>query len=147
MIFPKQKEYEISLFSSPLTKPVTLPWESYTLNSAEFPSPAAMKLSGIGLTFISSAFKEITPTVMREVYVEVPTVRWSDVGGLEEIKRRLTAFSLFLLRDFFFLGEMRSSLIETFKYCFNQCFYWGEKHVSTSRVQVSQLRSYFQDQG
>jgi len=36
-----------------------------------------------------NAFKEITPTAMREVYVEVPTVRWSDVGGLEEIKRRL----------------------------------------------------------
>ncbi|MEM2929733.1 MAG: CDC48 family AAA ATPase [Thermoproteota archaeon] len=37
----------------------------------------------------TNAFKEITPTAMREVYVEVPTVRWSDVGGLEEIKRRL----------------------------------------------------------
>ncbi|MEM3079424.1 MAG: AAA family ATPase, partial [Thermoproteota archaeon] len=36
-----------------------------------------------------NAFKEITPSAMREVYVEVPTVRWSDVGGLEEIKRRL----------------------------------------------------------
>lgn len=36
-----------------------------------------------------NAFKEITPTAMREVYVEVPTVRWSEVGGLEEIKRRL----------------------------------------------------------
>ncbi|MEM3029077.1 MAG: CDC48 family AAA ATPase [Thermoproteota archaeon] len=36
-----------------------------------------------------NAFKEITPTAMREVYVEVPTVRWSDVGGLEGIKRRL----------------------------------------------------------
>ncbi len=36
-----------------------------------------------------NAFKEITPTAMREVYVEVPTVRWSDIGGLEEIKMRL----------------------------------------------------------
>ncbi|MDW8034063.1 MAG: CDC48 family AAA ATPase [Nitrososphaerota archaeon] len=36
-----------------------------------------------------NAFKEITPTAMREVYVEIPTVRWSDIGGLEEIKMRL----------------------------------------------------------
>lgn len=36
-----------------------------------------------------NAFKEITPTAMREVYVEVPTVRWEEVGGLEEIKQRL----------------------------------------------------------
>ncbi|MCS7096066.1 MAG: CDC48 family AAA ATPase [Candidatus Bathyarchaeota archaeon] len=36
-----------------------------------------------------NAFKEITPTAMREVYVEVPTVRWDDIGGLEEVKREL----------------------------------------------------------
>lgn len=36
-----------------------------------------------------NAFKEITPTAMREVYAEVPTVRWEEVGGLEEIKQRL----------------------------------------------------------
>ncbi len=36
-----------------------------------------------------NAFKEITPTAMREVYVEVPTVKWSDVGGLEDVKKRL----------------------------------------------------------
>jgi len=36
-----------------------------------------------------NAFKEITPSAMREVYIEVPTVRWSDVGGLEDIKKRL----------------------------------------------------------
>jgi len=35
------------------------------------------------------AFKEITPTALREVEVEIPNVRWEDVGGLEEIKQRL----------------------------------------------------------
>ncbi|MCX8204894.1 MAG: CDC48 family AAA ATPase [Candidatus Nezhaarchaeota archaeon] len=35
------------------------------------------------------AFKEVTPTAMREVFVEVPTVRWSDVGGLEDVKQEL----------------------------------------------------------
>jgi transitional endoplasmic reticulum ATPase len=36
-----------------------------------------------------SAYREITPTAMREVYVEVPSVRWKEVGGLEEVKNEL----------------------------------------------------------
>ncbi|RLF15426.1 MAG: AAA family ATPase, partial [Thermoprotei archaeon] len=36
-----------------------------------------------------NAFKEITPSAMREVYVEVPAVKWSDIGGLEDVKRKL----------------------------------------------------------
>ncbi len=36
-----------------------------------------------------SAYTEITPTAMREVYVEVPSVHWKEVGGLEEIKNEL----------------------------------------------------------
>jgi len=35
------------------------------------------------------ALKEIEPSAIREVFVEVPDVRWSDVGGLEEIKQEL----------------------------------------------------------
>ncbi|MEM2194503.1 MAG: CDC48 family AAA ATPase [Candidatus Methanomethylicia archaeon] len=35
------------------------------------------------------AYREITPTAMREVYVEVPSVKWDDVGGLNEIKQEL----------------------------------------------------------
>jgi transitional endoplasmic reticulum ATPase len=35
------------------------------------------------------AFKEITPTALREVEIEIPNVRWEDVGGLEEVKQRL----------------------------------------------------------
>ncbi len=36
-----------------------------------------------------SAYREITPTAMREVYVEVPSVRWKEVGGLEQLKNEL----------------------------------------------------------
>ncbi len=36
-----------------------------------------------------AAYKEITPTAIREVYIEVPRVRWSDIGGLEEVKQEL----------------------------------------------------------
>jgi len=36
-----------------------------------------------------NAYREITPTAMREVSIEVPTVRWEDIGGLEEVKQEL----------------------------------------------------------
>jgi len=35
------------------------------------------------------ALKEVEPSGIREVFTEIPNVRWSDVGGLEEIKREL----------------------------------------------------------
>ena len=38
---------------------------------------------------IFGAFREITPTAMREVYVETPNVKWEDVGGLEDVKQNL----------------------------------------------------------
>ncbi len=35
------------------------------------------------------ALKEVEPSALREVLVEVPRVRWTDVGGLDEIKTQL----------------------------------------------------------
>ncbi len=35
------------------------------------------------------AFRNIEPSAMREVYVEVPEVRWTDIGGLESVKQEL----------------------------------------------------------
>ncbi|RLF10973.1 MAG: AAA family ATPase, partial [Thermoprotei archaeon] len=35
------------------------------------------------------ALKEIEPSALREVMVEVPNVKWSDIGGLEEAKQAL----------------------------------------------------------
>ncbi|OUJ19199.1 ATPase of the AAA+ class CDC48 family [Methanonatronarchaeum thermophilum] len=35
------------------------------------------------------AHKEIEPSAMREVFVEIPDITWKDVGGLEEIKTQL----------------------------------------------------------
>jgi transitional endoplasmic reticulum ATPase len=37
----------------------------------------------------TNAYREITPTAMREVYIEVPSVNWADVGGLTEVKQEL----------------------------------------------------------
>ncbi len=36
-----------------------------------------------------SALKEVEPSAIREVFVEIPKVKWEDVGGLEEVKARL----------------------------------------------------------
>ena len=36
-----------------------------------------------------AAYREITPTAMREVYIEVPSVNWADVGGLTQVKQEL----------------------------------------------------------
>ena len=38
---------------------------------------------------IVDAFREVTPTAMREVYIEAPNVPWDEVGGLEEVKQSL----------------------------------------------------------
>ena len=35
------------------------------------------------------ALKNVEPSAMREVLVETPTTKWSDIGGLEEIKKEL----------------------------------------------------------
>jgi len=35
------------------------------------------------------ALKDVEPSAMREVLVEIPLVRWSDVGGLKEVKEEL----------------------------------------------------------
>ncbi|EYE92587.1 putative AAA family ATPase [Aspergillus ruber CBS 135680] len=38
---------------------------------------------------VVSALQETRPTAMREVFLETPKVRWSDIGGQHDIKKRL----------------------------------------------------------
>ncbi|KAJ5341614.1 hypothetical protein N7541_010738 [Penicillium brevicompactum] len=38
---------------------------------------------------IFTSLQEIRPTAMREVFLETPKVRWSDIGGQHDIKKRL----------------------------------------------------------
>ncbi len=35
------------------------------------------------------ALKVVEPSALREVYVEIPKVKWSEIGGLEEVKQEL----------------------------------------------------------
>ncbi|MEM2135533.1 MAG: CDC48 family AAA ATPase [Candidatus Jordarchaeaceae archaeon] len=36
-----------------------------------------------------NALKDIEPSALREVFVEVPNVTWQDIGGLDEVKKQL----------------------------------------------------------
>jgi len=49
------------------------------------------KLLGLQVTMehFREALKEVEPSALREVFTEIPNVRWEDVGGLENIKQIL----------------------------------------------------------
>jgi transitional endoplasmic reticulum ATPase len=51
--------------------------------------PSVLEKMEVTMEDFTNAYKEITPTAMREVYIEVPTTRWEDIGGLEEVKEDL----------------------------------------------------------
>jgi len=51
--------------------------------------PNVLEKMEIRMEDFAHAYKEITPTAMREVYIEVPTVHWDQVGGLEDVKEEL----------------------------------------------------------
>ena len=55
---------------------------------SEIPYEALLELE-ITMDNFYEAMKEIEPSAIREVFVEVPDVKWSDVGGLENIKQEL----------------------------------------------------------
>ena len=54
----------------------------------EIPQEVLDKLQITGDDFME-ALKNIEPSAMREVFVEVPDVHWTDVGGLDNIKQEL----------------------------------------------------------
>jgi transitional endoplasmic reticulum ATPase len=55
---------------------------------ARIPYEQLAKLE-VGKEDFLDALREVEPSALREVFVEVPNVRWEDVGGLAQIKERL----------------------------------------------------------
>ena len=55
---------------------------------ADIPYELLLELK-VAMNNFMEALKEIEPSAIREVFVEVPDVKWEDVGGLEDVKRRL----------------------------------------------------------
>ncbi len=51
--------------------------------------PQILEKMEVNMEDFMGAYREVTPTAMREVYIEVPTVRWDEVGGLDEVKQAL----------------------------------------------------------
>jgi len=67
----------------------TLPYIDLDVSEDSFPfellSPLVIKMENF-----QEALKGIEPSAIREIFVEVPKVSWDDVGGLKEVKDRLT---------------------------------------------------------
>lgn len=55
-------------------------------NSIPYEKLLALK---IRMAHFTCAMKEVEPSAIREVYVEIPNVNWEDIGGLSEIKTAL----------------------------------------------------------
>ncbi|MDW8044813.1 MAG: CDC48 family AAA ATPase [Nitrososphaerota archaeon] len=51
--------------------------------------PEVLNSLQVTMKDFEDALKEITPSAMREVYLETPDVKWSDIGDLENVKREL----------------------------------------------------------
>ncbi len=55
---------------------------------AKVPYDRLAKLE-VSMGHFLGALREVTPSAIREVFVEVPDVKWSDIGGLARLKQRL----------------------------------------------------------
>ena len=51
--------------------------------------PEVLEKMEVTMSDFRQAIKEIEPSALREIYLEVPEVSWDEVGGLEEVKERL----------------------------------------------------------
>jgi transitional endoplasmic reticulum ATPase len=53
-------------------------------------APDAVAFLQVGMQDFTAAMQGITPTALREVFVDVPDVRWGDVAGLDALRGVLT---------------------------------------------------------
>ena len=61
---------------------------SATPLSSSTPSSAASELS-VSYQDVLHAMSEIRPSAMREIMVDIPKVKWEDIGGYDEVKEKL----------------------------------------------------------
>jgi len=52
-------------------------------------SPETLDKLVVTMEDFQGALRDVTPSAMREVYLETPDVKWNDIGGLEDVKREL----------------------------------------------------------
>jgi transitional endoplasmic reticulum ATPase len=58
------------------------------LDQDEIP-PEVLEKMEVQMDDFKLAIRDIEPSALREIYVEIPEVSWDDVGGLDEVKERL----------------------------------------------------------
>lgn len=58
------------------------------LDQDEIP-PEVLEKMEVRMDDFKLAVRDIEPSALREIYIEVPEVNWEDVGGLDEVKERL----------------------------------------------------------
>ena len=58
------------------------------LEEEEIP-PEVLEKMEVKMDDFREAIRDVEPSALREIYVEVPKVTWGEVGGLEEVKDRL----------------------------------------------------------
>ena len=58
------------------------------LDQDEIP-PEVLEKMEVQMNDFRLAIRDIEPSALREIYVEIPEVSWSDVGGLDDVKERL----------------------------------------------------------
>ena len=58
------------------------------LEADSIPAEVLNKLEATSKDFYE-AFKSLTPSAMREVVIEAPNIKWSDIGGLDDVKQEL----------------------------------------------------------
>jgi len=52
-------------------------------------SPETLEKLVVTMSDFEDALKDVMPSAMREVYLETPDIQWSDIGGLDTVKKEL----------------------------------------------------------
>ncbi|MHA2059358.1 MAG: CDC48 family AAA ATPase [Candidatus Ranarchaeia archaeon] len=71
---------------------------SIDLDEEQIPPELLEKLE-VNMTDFSQALREVQPSAMREVLVEVPNTQWAEIGGLEDVKQQLIEAVEWPLKD------------------------------------------------
>jgi len=58
------------------------------LESEQIPTEVLNKIK-VTMNDFYEALKEVQPSALREVFIEVPEVRWDDIGGLKDVKQAI----------------------------------------------------------
>lgn len=64
----------------------------------------------VGMTDFMNALKEVEPSAIREIFVEISKVTWEDIGGLQDIKEKLVEAVIwpFTHKDLFEITEAKA---------------------------------------